>query len=105
MLKKLKEWLPVLIVFAAGMATYGVVQTSLVIGLGRASAMGGEVLLLPLMAVMIAIGWMFGKRRGAILRKNMLTENWMDGYRHGVKKAELRTGRSGNDGQIRNAVL
>lgn len=101
--KKIRALIPALTLFAAGAAFYGVVQTCIVIGLGRVSGMGGEVLILPLLVLMVSIGWMGGKRRGAVLRKQVVQDNWMDGYRRGVRKAEER--RVVDDAQNNEAVL
>jgi len=75
------------IVFLTGMMTFGFLQSAYNYSTNRQGSIGGEVLILPLMFCLVAIGWSSGRTYWREKEARTLVRNsFKQGYSIGVLK-------------------
>ena len=82
----IKQILKYLVVFAAGMMMYGIIQCAILTFKGRVSTVGGELFLVPLMAFLLYSGWKLGKKYWRIVEREKTVKYGFEiGYRMGTQ--------------------
>lgn len=84
-MKRLNKLAHLLLGFAAGLLSGIFIRLGFEIINGRPAAIGGEALILPLIVLLLGVGFAFGKEVQAHQRKDDFRRGFTDGYIQGVE--------------------